>query len=357
MSPCNGTMGGAQLECRMRNRHAGFSLIELMISIALGLLIMTAVLALYLNLSHSNAELSKMNQQIENGRFTIQLVQQELWHAGFWDIYQPPLPSVTPPTAIPDPCTGFSTWDAAYIANLYAIPIQGYAAGAGLPAGCSAIVNSPKANSDVLVIRHAATCVAGVANCEAYDANKLYLQNQGCTDTAHANYVASAAIIPILGTPGTVVRQKNCTTVADRHNLISSIFYVRDYSVNAGDGIPTLMRADMDWNGTDVIMQAAQPVIEGIESLKLEYGRDTDENGSADVFSDCAACTATEWANVVAVRTHVLARNVNTTTGHVDTKSYVLGATTLGPFNDTFQRHAYSSYVRLINPSGRRDKP
>ncbi|MDP1557438.1 MAG: PilW family protein [Nitrosomonas sp.] len=337
----------------MQNRHAGFSLIELMISITLGLLILVAVLALYLNLSRSNAELSKMNRQIENGRFTIQFLQQEIWHAGFWDTYVPPFPSVTPPTTTPNPCVGFSTWDAAYIANLYAIPVQGYVAGTGLSAECAAIVKNLQPDSDVLVVRHAATCVAGAANCESYDPSKLYLQTQACIN--HPKHVASAANLPMLGTPGTVVYKKDCTTVADKRKLISSIFYIRNYSVNAGDGIPTLMRANM--GGGDVIMQAARPVIEGIQSLKLEYGQDTDEDGSADVFSDCAACTATDWANVVAVRIHVLTRNLDATTGYVDKKTYVLGTTTLGPFNDGFMRHVYSSYVRLINPSGRRDKP
>ena len=66
-----------------RHHYAGFSLIELMISMVLGLVVMAAVLALFLNLTRSNTELSKMNQQIENGRFAIQILQSDLEHAGF----------------------------------------------------------------------------------------------------------------------------------------------------------------------------------------------------------------------------------------------------------------------------------
>lgn len=332
-------------------RQAGFSMIELMVAITLGLLIMTAVLTLYLNLSRNNAELAKMNRQIENGRFTIQVLQQELWHAGFWNTYAPPLPSVTPPTAIPDPCTAFASWDAAYIANVYAIPVQGYAAGS-LPA----CVTNPQPDSDALVVRHAATCVAGETSCEAYNANKLYLQTQGCANTGHVNYVASAASNPVLGTPGATLYQKNCTTPADKRKFITSIFYVRNYANTAGDGIPTLVRADLDLSGGSVAMQSAQALIDGVQSLKLEYGRDTDNDGSADVFENCAACTATDWANVMAVQIHVLARNLEVSSGYTDSKTYALGPTVLGPFNDSFKRHAYSSYVRLVNPSSRRDK-
>ena len=337
-------------------RQVGFSLIELMISITLGLLIMTGVLAIYLDLSRSNAELAKMNRQIENGRFTLQLLQQELWHAGFWDGYMPPFPSVMPPTAIPNPCIAFSSWSAADIANIYAIPVQGYPAGTLLPVECSSFVTNQQANSDVLVVRYASTCAAGTVSCENYVPDKLYLQTQSCGDTGHTNYLAGAVDTPVLGTPGTTVYKKDCTTPADRRKLITSIFYVRNFSTS-GDGIPTLMRADLDFNGVAVSMQSAQPVLEGIQSIKFEYGRDIDESGSADVFDDCASCTAMDWANVVSVRLHVLARNLEVTTGYVENKTYILGSTTLGPFNDGFIRHAYTSYVRLINPSGRREKP
>lgn len=339
------------------SQQTGFSLIELMISIALGLLVMTSVLAIYLDLTRSNVELVKMNRQIENGRFTIQLLQQELWHAGFWDGYMPPLPSTTPPTAIPNPCVGFSSWSAADIDNVYAIPVQGYVASAGLPAECAGIVTNPQPNSDVLVIRYAATCIAGTASCENFNASKLYLQTQACSDTLHANYLASAADKPVLGTPGTVVYKKDCATAADRRKLITSIFYVRNFSVTASDGIPTLMRADLDLGGGTVSMQTAQPVLEGIQSIKFEYGRDTDDTGSADVYDDCSACTALDWANVVSVNMYALARNLEATAGYVEDKTYVLGPTVLGPFNDGFKRHAFNSFVRLINVSGRRERP
>ncbi|SFD84667.1 PilW family protein [Nitrosomonas sp. Nm166] len=342
---------------RLSSQQGGFSLIELMISVTLGLLVMTGILALYLDLTRNNAELAKMNRQIENGRFTLQLLQQELWHAGYWDTYVPALPSAVPPTAIPNPCIPFTDWDATYISNMFSIPVQGYAAGTSLPDECSSIVTNRQPDSDVLVIRYAATCAAGVAGCENFNAGKLYLQTQQCTDTGHGNYVSDAATTPVLGAPGIGVYKKDCITAADKRKLIISIFYVRSYSVASSDGIPTLMRADFDLSGGVVKMQSAQPVIEGIQSIQFEYGRDTDEDGSADIFDNCSSCTALDWANIVAVQVHVLARNLETSSGYVDDKTYQLGSTTLKPFNDGYRRHAYTSYVRLINSSGRREKP
>ncbi|MDH5479343.1 MAG: PilW family protein [Nitrosomonas sp.] len=346
------------LNCRQYYRQTGFSIIELMISIALGLLVMTGVLALYSDLSRSNAELAKMNRQIESGRFTVQLLQNELWHAGYWDTYSPPHPDITPPTAVPNPCIDYTAWDLAYITNMYAIAVQGYANGAGLPAECTGIVSNRQPGSDVLVIRHVSTCVAGDINCEAYNPARLYIQNQGCSDTFHGNYQAIAATTPVIGTPGLALFKKGCVLPANKRKVITSMFYVRNYSVNIGDGIPTLMRADVDLNGGAIVMGVAQSIIEGIQSVNFQYGRDTTGDGSPDLFDDCVACTPLDWANVLSVRVHVLARNLVATTGYIDTKTYNLGpAVVLGPFNDGFVRHAYSSYVRLANVSGRRETP
>jgi len=65
--------------------------------------------------------------------------------------------------------------------------------------------------------------------------------------------------------------------------------------------------------------------------------------------------TITDWANVVTVRMHILARNTRETGGHKDEKTYNLGPVVVGPFNDKYRRHVYSEMIRLMNVSGRRE--
>jgi type IV pilus assembly protein PilW len=73
----------------------------------------------------------------------------------------------------------------------------------------------------------------------------------------------------------------------------------------------------------------------------------------------CTSADDCDAANVVAVRVHVLARGESLTPGYTDTKTYRLGsiAAALGPFNDGFKRHVFSTTIRLVNPAGRRDTP
>jgi type IV pilus assembly protein PilW len=68
-------------------------------------------------------------------------------------------------------------------------------------------------------------------------------------------------------------------------------------------------------------------------------------------------CTAGDLTNVTSVRIHVLARSREPTRGYTDTKTYDLGGTAFGPFNDEFKRHVYTTTIRLPNVAGRRERP
>ena len=69
-------------------------------------------------------------------------------------------------------------------------------------------------------------------------------------------------------------------------------------------------------------------------------------------------CSVDQLVNVTAVKLYILARSREASQGLTDAKIYSLGVgTTLGPFNDAFQRHVFMTTVRLPNISGRRITP
>ena len=63
--------------------------------------------------------------------------------------------------------------------------------------------------------------------------------------------------------------------------------------------------------------------------------------------------TLAEWQNVMAVRIHLLSRNLESSS-FTDTKTYALGPVSVSP-GGSFRRHAYNQLVRLNNPAGRRE--
>ncbi|MGH8571902.1 MAG: PilW family protein, partial [Gammaproteobacteria bacterium] len=59
-------------------RCLGFSLIELMVAITIGLAVLAGVTTIFSNSSATYGELERAAQQIENGRYAIDLIRQDL---------------------------------------------------------------------------------------------------------------------------------------------------------------------------------------------------------------------------------------------------------------------------------------
>lgn len=177
----------------------GFSLIELMISITLSLIVLSALVGLFVNTSRNSNEMAKTNAVIENGRFSLQLLESDLVHAGFLAGYAPQYddvhflsvpPAIPPtdvPTVIPDPCQPYAAWTANDVIGLIGIAVQSSDA---LPGSC-AFGPARRAGTDVLVVRHVETCVPGSANCDPVTAGRLYFQTSNCA--AHRSVAVLSA--------------------------------------------------------------------------------------------------------------------------------------------------------------------
>ena len=383
------------------DHQAGFSLIELSIAITIGLIITAVLGALFLNINRTNEEIAKANSQIENGRFAMQLLETDVVHAGFWGGYVPKFDDLTysdlpadVPTAVPNPCLPYSTpWTGAHVNNLIGISVQSYANTPPAGAGClTNFATNKKANTDLLIVRHEDTCVPGEVNCEAEILGKVYFQASQC-ELENANpYILNTAAFTLhkrncvgTGTPQALPITAGAT--AEKRKFISNIYYVRDYAKTIGDNIPTLMISQFDVAGGVTAHMVSVPLIEGIEGFSVEFGLDSLSDtgaavnyaqavswadpanltsptnrgdGSPEAFircSDPVPCTASQLIDVVAVKLYVLARADKVSPGYNDTKTYALGSTTLGPFNDGFKRHVFSTTVRVNNVSSRRETP
>lgn len=175
----------------------GFTLVELMIAVTLSLLLLVALVAVFLGMSRNSAEFKKANDLVENGRFAMQALAIDIQHAGYWGGFVPQydnlINSNTPsdfPTAIPDPCAAYATWDAQYRTNLMGVPIQSLPA---LPAGAGCLGPlAARANSDVLVARNLERCLPGVGNCEADVPGRLYMQVSQCEIEQAAGLVVAS---------------------------------------------------------------------------------------------------------------------------------------------------------------------
>jgi type IV pilus assembly protein PilW len=347
----------------------GFSLIELMVSVVVGLAIIAALAMLFANTSRARLETEKTSQQIENGRYATQYLRDELRMAGYFGEFAPTL--LATPAATPDP----SLTDDASVAAAIPIGVQGYhfgmtASTAGVPAGVLALLTDRKANSDVLVIRRISSCTAGPtvaeASCSAMDtSNYKYFQTTLC-QAQLTNLAATDQFV--LGTNATVftttnaavtssptfLAQKDCATAAATRAVYVRFYYIANNDV-AGDGIPTLKMVAL--GSTSFFAPVA--IAEGIDSMQIEYGQDTNADGAPDVYVTDPGALGADWAKVTAVKVRLLARNTQPTLGMSDDpRTFIMGSTagadnTFGPFTDKYKRHMYTTVVRLVNVAER----
>ena len=307
-------------------RHAGFSLVELMVAMTLGLILLAGVVTVVTNTSASFGELNKASRQLDNGRYAIQVLREDIRHAGYYGEFF----DVPDPTAMINPCSTAL----ADLESGMSLPVQGYAGAAVAPLAC---LPGYVPNTDVLVIRRASTELTPTGTMVA---SEVYLQSRTDSRVLQPGPF-DAAVFDLVNRDG---------SVADVRRYLVHIYYIRDCSdcSGAGDGIPTLTRVEFQ-NGN---FNTAAPIAEGIETLRLQYGIDTNDDGVANQLVALPA-NLNEWSSLISVEMGLLARNVEPSPGYTDQKTYSLAGVNLTP-GGNFKRHAYTTLARAVNPGDRR---
>lgn len=309
-------------------RSQGFSLIELMVSMTLGLIILLAISELFVSNSQTRSEIERTSRQIENGRYAMQLLTDELSNAGFF--------GETGAQAFPDPLPPACVTSELDITAAMGVPVfgQNNLASASAP-GC---LSNYKTGNDYLAIRRASSCGAGTANCDGFSDGAYHVQVSACqTD--------SPGVITLGTTEAEMAATtRTCVDEAPIYRLLSRIYYT-----NNDD---TLMRAELG-DPAGISPYTVTSLVDGIEHLHFEYGIDSDGDGVPNSYSSAPAAAA--WEDVVAVRVWVLARNLEETLNYTDDKTYRLGDVEVVNPDDGFKRQVYSSTVRINNVAGRRE--
>lgn len=319
----------------------GFSLIELMIALVLGLLVLLGLYVVFSSSTQNYREDSATAKLSEELRFGYGILTQDLEMTGFWSgTYDPIQITVQSGTNVADADE----------------------CGPGV-AGWSVDLTNPLA-----VANNIDTNVGDVFECLDLDDDDLVPG----TDAIAIKRLIGVPIIPASGHAGSVagdIYLRSNNTVGTLFTWVNSsstpsspagtatspiidwlysinIYYIRNYSVTAGDGIPSLCRKALGTSGGNPAYSPTECFASGIEDLQIEIGIDGNGDGLPDRF--ISAPTAVEAAGAVAVRVAVLARSEKAVSGYTNAKTYTLGDATHTP-NDRFYRNLMISTVPLRN--------
>jgi type IV pilus assembly protein PilW len=340
----------------IRRSTLGFTLVELMIAMTIGLFLLLGIASLTASHSLSSRELEKTSRQIEAGRYAMQVIGDDLNAAGFYGTFAPKGAAIS----VPDPCaTAVASLGFDNTTSPITVPaaVYGYVPGA-VPPAC---LSNVQPNTGIVVVRRASSVALAAG---AASAGETYMQAAQCSSDPKLFVLDS-------NSASFTLHQKDCAAIAPIRKYLVRTYYVSSCNVCGGpnaDANPTLKVAEFVGGAISIT-----PLSEGIQALEIDYGVDVDADGSVDCYvrnpgvdnaATCASWAAApgwtaaihNWGNVVSLRLHVLARNTEASADWTDTRTYDMGlAGTAGPFNDRVKRHVYSAVVRVSNIAGMRE--
>ena len=330
----------------------GFSIIELMITLTIGLVLFAGVLGIFVGMRSTTGQTSSFGEMQENGRFAISVLTNDLLKQNFFGDYAGTFGSgginfgLAPPA---NECVGGGVNNGSFPNGVGPFrTLWGQTVTNANPMGC---FNDAKAGSDLIqfkrVVASPLQVLAGVPPVPVP-------VNVTTTDNY---FLVSNPTVATIFPRGNVPAIDNSRVWEYQHH----IYYVSEESqVGSTEVVPVLMQGQL----TDRMTFA--PIIDGIEMIRFMYGVDTDTDptlpgyGIIDAFisADGAgnpnlAMTEAFWDNaggarILAVKVYVLARSIRLDRQYENNNTYQLGDLAV-TFNDNYRRLLFSSTVNLYN--------
>lgn len=308
-----------------KKHQLGFSMVELLIAVALGILLSWAILDVTLTSTRTAREVELTSETVENGRYLSQLLKNEIRLAGFYGRLENYNSGAV---AQPDACIDLASADLINGMTFPLFGLDGVAAGFTTCNGDTLLTGS-----DALLIRRADTDFVATT---ALDADQHYLQatiKSMVLDTGANNTNFS-------------LLEKDGVTVAPIREYHQDIYYVDDENI--------FKRLRLV-NGA----YTPEPMVEGVDDFQLVYGIDRSGDGIANADGANTAfvelpASAEEWEDVVSVKIFLILSSTSSAPSLNDAKTYSYADKAGVTFADSKKRRLFSSVARLTNVSIKR---
>ena len=302
-----------------KSKQQGLSLVELMVSLTLGLLVIAAVIYLFLSSKQTYIHTDRMVRMNENGRYALGILSEDLRLVDFWG--EARTLDIQTDSNLDDVAIDCSGVGQGYD---FATP---FGAGTAVTASILDCIDDAVIGSDFLVVKHVATSPTAVG-----------------TISGDRTYIASNVAKAILFDGDGKDPRPTTTPGGDVPNgqfweYNATIYYVR----NDGSGVPSLQRRRLTGN----TWGDPEEVAIGVEQLRVLVGVDTNNDGNTDAFVGSNAVT--DWTQAVAARIYLLVRTEERDPYYTDIRQYLLGDNPIGPMNDNFHRVLFNTSVALRN--------
>ena len=338
-----------------RHRMRGLSLVETMVAVTISLILMGGAITLFINNKVTYEVNDNLSRLQENARFAINYMIQDLRMGGYFgcnnssekvtNTFVDAVPAETASLGATDnPLEGFDETLFTWSPSGDATP----------PIGTNP--DDMVANTDAFTVRrltgdNQVVIGSGLNSLTVDDSSGFDVDDQvavsdcGGTDIFQIDTLAGDTMTPV----GSLSREYDTNGDPDdpSNPIVSSFITIRYFVGNGANG-PALYRQVIR-NG---LALPVQEIIEGVESMHIVYGVDSDGDNAPDTYvpaGDAALDSDTEWESVVSVRIAMLVRTIQQYGQDVDTNQYQLNDFTVNAANDRFKRRLFNTTVLLRN--------
>lgn len=327
---------------RPLRQHLGLTLIELLVAIALGGILLTGAISLFINNRATYELTTDMSRLQENARFAMQTMVADLRMAGHIGCGND--------LARVNNDTGFTAGELADPTN----GLEGFEAGAAgwSPSGYTGGATSPVAgflaNADAFTVRYLVgdrrdTDANGTLDMQAV--NSVYSGNLGINvdnqvaaiqlgEVAGISDCGGADVFTVSAAAGNSVTANALSRAYDPINnaLVGRFSAARYFVRNNAEGIPSLFRVSFAAaSSAELPLDSQEELVDGVRSMQILYGVDTDSNGIPDQYLTAGAAgltTRNDWLSVISVRIALLMETVDAISKLPDTNTYRVGDVT-----------------------------
>ena len=265
--------------------QGGVSLVELMISTAIGMIVIAAGSRLYVDARLNSRIQDDIGGMQQNARFALEALSRDVRRAGYFgeNINRHSIGGTA--VRVPDggcPTTG-GTWGAMVHRPVFALNDHNL--------GYACIPDDDYLRGDILTLRYADSRLVT----ESPTGGELFIRS---SLTEAAVFQGKDEADPDNAVPGPPVILRR---------LVSHAYYIRPSGVMTcpdGSRPPSLYRERLDRNGQPV----AEELASGIEQLQVMFGVSAGADGSETRFIDASAMSESDWDRIQQVRLWLLAR-------------------------------------------------
>jgi type IV pilus assembly protein PilW len=255
----------------------GFSLVELMVAMLVGLLVIGGALAAYAkarDIYDANAAAARLQ---ENARYALAVIEQDLRMANYWGLTnRADLVTINPASSFPATCGDTWVTDVTHY-------VAGYNNGYG--ASCAASGGGAAIGSDVLIVRRASAQRITPQSATIATANRN--QVLVVTSRTGGQVFVPSHVSNTLPAGFATSDPAGQPPLADTRQMLVNAYYVSRNS-SVANGYPALRRKTLV-AGPAI---GEEEVLPGIEDLQFQVGVDSDGDTSADLYANPGAVPA-----------------------------------------------------------------